>query len=228
MNEFIRDRIQYIKCDDGDTDLPLPPKRVLKAMNRRWANELIGRGLVQLSCPECFHPQHDASGRATKHEGTAVYKEPKGFCQLLEPWYMFSTSHSTIEHHKLIGMANEYDCIVDIRDPHEFAIRMHNAVINAVGGNVACGYCAYKKGNRKLDDERCSNRIIQFDKNPDEYWQKEFRYVIEDVRFALIHDPNSNGVDPSEREEGWGYDTTPSGTRIRLLLGNCRGIIRIA
>ncbi len=187
-----------------------PPQLLVKAMERRWAEELVRAGLMRLRKLEYYRSwENGLLGDPNDGEGlyhVHGYPMQTGSSNDVYAWCL---SLPTIEPSRRLLLAQHggYDCLLVIPAPERFFKKVAGFLSqNRKGFGLHCGLANYNRGEeiakRTLNSQKFHHNVFQ--KSPRFEDDKEYRMAITNSTFNRLHDDH-----------------------LDLLLGDCRDIMSI-
>lgn len=187
-----------------------PPQSPRKAMERRWADELIRRGLIRFRKLE-YYRQWENAELGDPNEGLGLYhlENHPMETDLVNDVYVWCLSLPEISRERLSVIAEDgrYDCTVLIREPEKLFKRMKVYLQqNNRGFWLHCGCVHYNRGT-EVNKEILNSQKFHFN-----VFQKALQFQDDkEYRVSIINCT----FDRSEEDY------------LDLLLGNCTDIISI-
>lgn len=176
-----------------------PPPFALKAMERRWAEELVRYGRLRLSSFQYYMSLED-NELGDRAEGDGRYVVGDGFAHMgcAFPVYLFCTSLPEVDLTTLLALQDGYDAVVRVNEIEEFARIVRNAA-QEQHGLVLLPYVGPVIYDR--DQASTFGRINAMPWAWNAF-QKDARYAHQrEYRFAFQHNPTIRVDRPKTEEE---------------------------
>lgn len=178
----------FVGRDGIDYDAFPPPHPLFRAMKYTYATKLLHQGNIRLGRIDVYKKQEERTlGQSDPREGTAIlldHGNPHRISGLLHT-YILCTSTAEADHRRLLEMDREYETIVQINDPHEFAHRILESTKQFRSSySVECAHAVYDKGEADLPrmaDELDLSYRYNFQKDRGYSWQHEYRFAVTDL-----------------------------------------------
>lgn len=110
------------------------PDELIKAMENKWAKDLVNRGMIRLS-PLSYYRDLESSELSDKNEGQGELRVASHFynaSSLNEDFVWCSATPDTVSD-KLLDLDDRYDTIIKILNPVEFISRIKNKLLEMEG-----------------------------------------------------------------------------------------------
>jgi len=169
-----------------------PPKRLVKAMKRKWAVDLVEKGAIRLHKLEYYHKwENEVLG--DPNEGKGLFhldRNPMEISSLNEV-YTWCTSIPAISPERLALIAREgkYNCIIKLFAPEKFFERVKdNLLIQRNGFWVHCGHVNYQRG-AQIDKNKLNSQNFHFNvfqKDPKFKEDMEYRMSVVNCTFHRL------------------------------------------
>lgn len=107
-----------------------PPAKLVKAMEKRWAGELIKGAIRFLNLEEYRSWENPILGDKNDGQGMYVMNDHEYHTDSMNPIYAWCASLPGISHGRILDMAksNNYDCIVEIKCARKFIKRISKSL----------------------------------------------------------------------------------------------------
>ena len=142
-----------------------PPQPLLRAMESKWAEELVKTGLVRLRKLE-YYRQWKNNLLGDPDDGQGLYHLDNYPMQMgsVNDVYAWCLSLPDISSERLLAIAEhgDYDCIVVIHAPEKLFTRMQDYLQKRHEGfRVHCGYVHYNRG-AEVNKETLNSQKFHF------------------------------------------------------------------
>jgi hypothetical protein len=198
-----------ITCGIEYTELP-PPKLLVKAMKKKWADPLIKDGLLRIQNIECFKKwENKILGDHNDGEGLYHLKNHPMQMGSVHDVYAWCLSLPEISSDRinLFAKHSGYDCLVVLQNPEMLFKRIKNWFSKKLPGYwLHCGLVKYDRG-KEVDKKTLNSQKFHynvFQKAADFKEDLEYRLSVTNTTFSRL-----------------------SEEYIDLLLGDCRDILSI-
>jgi len=187
-----------------------PPQQLVKAMERKWAEQLVGDGLMRLRKLEYYRRwENELLGDPNDGEGLYHLHGHPIQTGSANDVYAWCLSLPIIEHSRLLLLAQNggYDCMLVIHAPEKFFRKVVTFLSQHRKGFILhCGLVNYNRGE-EVDKNTLNSQKFHFNvfqKAPRFKDDKEYRIAITNSTFNRL--PNDH---------------------LDLLLGDCSDIMSI-
>lgn len=171
-----------------------PPQQLRKAMEKRWANDLIQRGLIRIRKMEYYRQwENDLFG--DPNDGFGLYHLDTHPMQTdsINDVYAWCLSLPDISNERLLDISEQgkYDRTIMIHTMDKLLTRMQAYLQkNNKGFYLHCGYVNYNRGE-EVDKETLNSQKFHFNvfqKAPRFHEDKEYRVSIINYTFEKYDD----------------------------------------
>lgn len=191
-------------------ETPLP-KRLVKVMKREWAENLRDSGEIKLGS-FTYYRKWEAEFLGDKHDGIGLFHLDDHPMQVDSANEVFIWCSSlpciSFEQKILLAKSGNYDCLVTIRDPYKFIMRIRDKLRSDHPSYPPhCGQVKYNRGH-SVDKQTLNAQNFHFN-----VFQKAEKFA-DNIEYRIAITNCSN----EQREED----------HFKIALGNCSDIISIS
>ncbi len=182
----------YIYRNMECNSLPLP-QYLLKAMASEWANKLVSDGIIRLGSLSYYQQlDNDDLGDHLEGKGEFTVNDAKYNTSSINKHYIWCAAQPKTKHSTLIGLAEEYDVIVKIKDIQALVDRISQALLYK-GFKISLPHLGGINYNRSRETNlKLLNSELWlwncFQKRKKYTHQNEYRVVFSDSSFNIEND----------------------------------------
>ncbi len=200
MSEIIQTKTGTFITDEVEFNQHPPPSTLLKAMESRWAFELINNGSLRLNSIFFYH-NLESKDLGDMNEGRGMLRMNGHEMDIgtINDVYIWCSALPNTSKETLLSLDKNYDCIITINDTLQFVKRISLALEKRdLIMHPHIGSVIYNRGDEVSKESLSSQQFNYniFQKVDDYSHQKEFR-----VSFINVT-TNKLGVEPIDIEIG--------------------------
>ena len=203
-----------------------PPSRLVKAMEREWGGDLVGKGAIRFRRLE-YYQRWENAVLGDPNEGNGLFHldgQPMEVNSSNEV-YAWCASLPALSLERLALMAREgkYNCIIKLFDPEEFFQRVKDKLSTQRKGLwLHCGHVNYNRG-AQIDRNKLNSQNFHFNvfqKDPKFKEDMEYRMSVVNCTFHRLPEDHLDLVlgdcsDIISIEELPNFSMYPTGLQLR-------------